>query len=230
MARLEGRFVRGDHRLASGELLLDPVEGGIRRPGVEPRDQPEGEEVLRPFRVAGFHVEVLAHLLGQFGHRCGDDGVAVEGAVLERVRLVARLGQIPLFERVGVDDHRAAGLELRQVALHRGRIHRHQHVGRVAVGGDVVIGDVDLERGHAGQRPGRGTDLGGELGQRREVVAEQGTCRGEAIPRQLHAVAGVAREPHDDAVDLAHFRRPVIDVGHVAPWVACRSGDHGGSP
>ena len=57
--------------------------------------------------------------------------------------------------------------------MQRGRVHGDEHVGRVARRGDVVVGDVDLEAGDAVHRAGWGADLGGELGQRRQVVAEQ---------------------------------------------------------
>ena len=40
-----------------GELLGDPVDGRLLGPGVHPRDQPEGEEVLRPVGVAGLDPE-----------------------------------------------------------------------------------------------------------------------------------------------------------------------------
>ena len=56
------------HRLA-GEALLDPVDDGIERAGVHPRDQPEGEEVLGALGVAGLGAGVLGCLLGQRGHR-----------------------------------------------------------------------------------------------------------------------------------------------------------------
>ena len=65
------------------------------------------------------------------------------------------------------------GSSLSQLGVQRGRVHGHQHVRRVARRGDVVVGDVDLEGRDAGERAGRGADLGRELGQRGEVVAEQ---------------------------------------------------------
>ena len=48
--------------------------------------------------------------------------------------------------------------------------------------------------------PAGGADLGGEVGERREVVAGRGGLGGEAVPHQLHAVAGVPGEADDDAV------------------------------
>src|SRR5690606_148674 len=69
-------------------------------------------------------------------------------------------------------------------------------------GENVVVGEMDLERRDTGDRALRRTDLGREVGQRRQVVAEGGGLRGEPITGQLHAVAGVAGEPDDDPVEL----------------------------
>ena len=53
----------------------------------------------------------------------------------------------------------------------------------------------------AGQRPGRSADLGREVRQRREVVPHQRRLAREPVTGELHAVAGVAREPDDHAVE-----------------------------
>ena len=132
-----------------------------------------------------------------------EDPVAVEAAVLERVGRVAGLLEVAVVELVGVDDDDAAGLEVAEVGLERRRVHRHQHVGRVAGGVDVVVGDADLEAGDAGQGAGGGADLGREVGERREVVADQRRGVGELGPGQLHAVAGVAGEADDDVGERA---------------------------
>ena len=66
---------------------------------------------------------------------------------------------------------------------------------------DLVVGDVDLERRHAGDRAGGRPDLGREVGQRGEVVAEGGAHVGEAVPGELHAVAGVAGEADHDLIE-----------------------------
>jgi hypothetical protein len=128
--------------------------------------------------------------------------VVVEGVVLERVRVVADLGEVPLGELVGVDDDGAAGLEVAQVRLERGRVHRDEHLGVVARGEDVAVGEVDLEARHARKRPGGGPDLGGVVREGRQVVAEFGGLRREAVTRELHAVAGVPCEADDDPVEL----------------------------
>jgi hypothetical protein len=96
----------------------------------------------------------------------------------------------------------APALELRKVGLQRGRVHRDQHVRRVARSQDVARSKVDLECRHAGERARGRADLGGEVGQRRQVVAEHRGCIGEAAPGQLHAVAGVSREADHNPLAL----------------------------
>ena len=203
VAGREGGLVGRDHGVAPCELAVDPVDGRLHRAGVQPRHQPEGEEVLGPLGVAGLDAQVGAGPLGEVGHGRGDDRVAVEAAVLERVGVVSGLAEVALVEGVGVDDDGAARRQQRQVGPEGGRVHGHQHGGGVAGGGDVVVGDVDLERRDAGQRAGRGPDLGGELRQGGQIVAEQGAGRGEPVAGELHAVAGVAREAQHDAVGSA---------------------------
>ena len=127
---------------------------------------------------------------------------ALQRAVLERVGRVADLRQVPRGELVGVDDQQAAAGQVGDVGLERGRVHHDQDVGGVARRHDVVVGEVQLEGADAGQGARRRADLGGEVGQRRQVVAEARRLAGEPVARQLHAVAGVAGEPDDDAVEL----------------------------
>ena len=132
--------------------------------------------------------------------------------------VVAGLGQVALVEGVDVDQQRAARLELVELGVQRGRVHGHQHVGGVARRGDVVVGDVDLEGRHPGQGACRGTDLGRELRQRGQVVAEQGAGTGESITRELHAVTRVAREADDDPIELS-WCDALGGIGHVDPLV-----------
>ena len=55
---------------------------------------------------------------------------------------------------------------------------------------------------HAGQRAGRRADLGREVGQRADVVAEDGGGPGELGAGELHAVAGIAGEADGDSLEL----------------------------
>ena len=65
-----------------------------------------------------------------------------------------------------------------------------------------MVGEVDLEARDAGQRACGRTDLRREVGQRREVVPEEGRLAREAIARELHPVAGVAGEPDHDPFEV----------------------------
>ena len=104
-----------------------------------------------------------------------------------------------------------------EVRFESRRVHGHQNVWGVAGGGDVVIGDVDLEGGYTGHGSGRGADLGRVLGEGGQVVAEHGTRRCEAIAGELHTVARVASKPDNDLIDGRRLGgRPRIHrVGHV---------------
>src|SRR5581483_7666265 len=116
---------------------------------------------------------------------------ALQRVVLQRVGLVAGLVQVVGGEGVGVDDQDAARFEVLDVSLQRGRVHGHEGVEAVAGRVDVLGAEVDLEAGDAGQGAGGGADLGGEVGEGGDVVAEDGRGVGKLGAGQLHAVAGV---------------------------------------
>ena len=60
---------------------------------------------------------------------------------------------------------------------------------------------MELEAADARERPGGGADLGGVVGEGREVVAVQRDGVGELAAGDLHAVAGIAAEPDDGLLD-----------------------------
>ena len=200
-AGLERRRVGVVHHLLLAEALVVPRDRGLDRPRVHPRDQAEGEEVLRALRVTRLHPELLARLERERGHRHLDHAVRVERAVVERVGDVADLVEVALVEGVLVDEDRRPDRHLGQVGLERRGVHRDEHVGRVARRDDVVGADVHLERRHAGDGARRGTDLRRVVRHRREVVAEQRAGVGEPIAGELHPVAGVAGEADDDTLE-----------------------------
>ena len=216
-AGLEGAEVGFQHQRLARVLLADPGEGRLDGAGVEPADQAEGEEVLGALGVPRLNPGLLGHLGGDRGHRDLVDGVGGQRAVGQRVGLVAGLGQVALLEGVDVDDDGGALGQRVDVGLEGSRVHGHQHVGRVARGRDVVVGDVDLKGRHPGQGAGRGPDLGRKVGKGGQVVPQQGRGGGEAVTGQLHAVAGVAGEPDDDAVEQVRGFRFGRGVGHRAP-------------
>ena len=67
----------------------------------------------------------------------------------------------------------------------------------------------------ARQRAGRGTDLGGEVRQGADVVAEDGGGPGELGPGELHPVAGIAGEADRDPLEF-------LASGARAPWWSSR--------
>ncbi len=189
MASLEGGQVGVPDLLLVGELGPDPPQRVVDRPGVHPRHEAEGEEVLGALSIARLHPEGLDGAKGEARHRHLEDGVALEASVLEGIGGVARLGEVAGLEGIDVDDDAAARLQARQLVAQRGRVHGHQDVGRIAGGGDVVVGDVDLEGGDAGQRARRRPDLGRKVRHGGQVVAEHGAGAREPIAGELHPVA-----------------------------------------
>ena len=185
-----------------GEALLQERDRRLGRPAVEPRQQAQGEHVLGAGGVLAREPELLDGLDGHPGQVDRVQGELVEAAVLERVGGVAGLRQVARGEVVGVDDDRGALGQVPEVGAQRRGVHRDQHVGGVAGREDVVVGEVHLERRDARQRALGRPDLGGEVRQRREVVAERRGLLREAVPGELHAVARVACEPNDHAVEL----------------------------
>ena len=107
---------------------------------------------------------------------------------------------------------RAALREVGDIDFERGRVHRDEHARLVSRREDVVVGEVDLEARDARQRAGRCADLGRKVGERRQVVPEDGSLAREPVAGELHAVARVAGEAnHDpfellDGLGLGHYR------------------------
>ena len=217
VARVERRAVGRRHQLPVGKLGVDPVQRGLDRSAVHPGQKAQGEEIFGAVSVARFDAQLLAGVLGEAGHRHLDDLVAGEVVTVDRIVVVAGLGQVPLFEGVAVEDDGAPGDQGVEVRFESRRVHGHKHVGGIAGGGDVVVGDVDLEGGHAGQGSGRGADLGRVFGEGGQVVAEHGAGCCEAVAGELHTVTRVARKPDDDLIDGRRLGgRPRIHrVGHV---------------
>ena len=219
-AGAEGREVGRARRRPRRELRLDPALGDVGGTAVEPRQQAEREEVLRSAGVARADAfEALGRARGERRHRHAVDAEVAERRVLQRVAVVAGLLEVASREGVLVGDDRRAALERREVRLQRRRVHRDEHVRRVAGREDVARGEVDLEGRDAGDRAGGGADLRREVGQRREVVAEQRRGVREAPADQLHAVPRVPREAHDHALALLDRLAHVLPFPLVVPAV-----------
>ena len=121
-----------------------------------------------------------------------------EAAVLERIGLIARLGEVARGELALVGDDQPAVAQVVDIGLQRRRVHRDQHVGLVAGGLDRGRAEIDLEGGDAEGRALRRADFGREIGEGGEVVAGERGRQGELPAGQLHAVAAVAGKADDD--------------------------------
>src|SRR3546814_7991751 len=71
-----------------------------------------------------------------------------EAVILERIGVITRLGEIAGAELALVGDDEAARLQRFDIGLERRRIHRDQHVGRVAGRLDRRGAEIDLESGN----------------------------------------------------------------------------------
>ena len=128
--------------------------------------------------------------------------VVRQRAVFQRAGLVPDPAEVALGELVGVGDDVRPARHIGQVRLECRRVHRHQYVGGIAGGQDVMIGEMQLEAGHPRQGACRGPDLRREVRQRRKVIAERGGLLGKPVTGQLHPIAGIASEPDYDAVEV----------------------------
>ena len=217
VAGLERALVRlGDDR-SRPELAVDPVDRRVHAPLVQPEHEAEREEVLGQVLLLAGHVEPVERALVERRDRHLEDRVRLERAVRQRVAGVGRLVQVLLGEGVLVDDERAARRQVADVRLERRRVHRDEDVGLVAGRVDVRRREADLEAGHAGQRAGRCADLGREVGQRADVVAEDRRGPGELRPRQLHPVARIAGEPDGDPLEFLDVRPELFRCDCHAP-------------
>ena len=142
---LEGCDVRlHDLRLA-GEFLLEEFDRSLGRPVVEPKKQSEGEHVLGPLRLLLCDVEFLERLHGH--RRQGDrvEPVRLQRIVVQRALVVTDLLHVPLGEFVGIHDEVGTARQVGDVGFERGGVHGHEHVRLITGGGDVVIGERELE-------------------------------------------------------------------------------------
>jgi hypothetical protein len=164
--------------------ILDQVERAVEHPGHET----ECKEVLGTQRGAALHAALGHRRLGQLAHRRRHQVVAVEGAVRDRIGVVAGLGEVALVEGIGVDEEETTGKQVFQVRSQGSRVHRDQDVGLVTRRQDVAVGDLYLERRDPGQRALGCANLRREIREGRQIVAEQCGRRREAGPGQLHSV------------------------------------------
>ncbi len=147
---LQGSEVRFEDVRAAGELLGRPLDGGVHRPAVEPEDEAEGVEVPAAELVLRVEREAFERQFVMASDLDGNDLVGRERPVVEGVYLVGSLLEVGGLELVLIDDEEAAGAQVPDIRLERGRVHRDEHVRAVAGGVDVAPGEGELESGDTG--------------------------------------------------------------------------------
>ena len=166
---------RGDIGLGElgrlGELGLEPVDDRLAVAVEHPQREAKRPHVLAAQRFLVAEAERLHGVERQLRDVEVDDLPFGEAAVLERVLLVAGLGEVARRELALVGDDQPALAQLHRRSLQRGGVHRDQHVGLVAGGFDRGRAEIDLEGGDAEGRALRRADFGREIGESREVVA-----------------------------------------------------------
>ena len=192
----------GGLRIAPAVVLLVELDRRFEGPAVHPEHEAEGEHVLGAVDFLGGEVHFAqgAGVEGTDGN--AEDAVSLKAAVFERVAGVASFLEVGIGVLVLVHDEDAAAGQVRQVDFEGGRVHDDEGVRRVARRVDVEAGEADLEGADAGQGPLRGTDLGWEIGDGADVVAEDSGGLRELAAGNLHAVAGVAGESDRYAVEV----------------------------
>ena len=174
-------------------------------------EHPQCEHVLAALSRFVVDPGVLQAFLGEGGDRCLDKVIPFKTVVGQRIDLVTGFLYGFFFERVGVDNDGGPFLGPLQVGPEGGGVHGDEHIHLVTDGVDLFTAQVDLEAGNTRDRVLRSTDLGGEIGEGRKVVACNGSAVGEYTPGQLHAVAGVAYELHHHAFP---FNNGSFFLGH----------------
>ena len=142
---------------------------------IQPVDQTQGEQVAGTVLFLHRQTQSRDGVPVQAGHRHLVHVVLLnQVSVIQRIGFVTRLLEIPLVEFVQVDNQRSAPLQIREVRLQRGGVHRHERVDLVTRGEDVLARTIQLKTADARQSPLRGANLSGKVGQGAHIVAEGG--------------------------------------------------------
>ena len=197
--RLQGVRVRLDVLGFLRKFLREPFQRRLHRPGVEPVQESQREEILAPLLFLVRELEAFERLQRQGRYPDLVGLVAGQRSVLQRVGVVSRLLQFALLERVGVDDDDAVLRHAGQIGPQRRRVEGDEHIRLISGRVDILRGELDLEPRHAGKRARRRADLGGKIRERRKVVADDGARVRELSSGDLHAIAGVPGESDRDS-------------------------------
>ena len=198
MAGVERRDIGFGELGILGEFGAQPLDDGLAVAIEHPQRQAQRPHVLAAQRLLVAEAEGLHRVERELRDVEPDDLPLAEASVVERIGLVAGLGEVACPEFPLIGDDQPAGLQVGDVHLEGRRVHRDQHVRRIARGLDRGGAEIDLEGGDSEGRALRRSDLGWEIGEGGEVVPGQSGRERELAAGELHAVAAVAGESDDD--------------------------------
>ena len=158
----------------------------------------------------GLTPAVLADLLGERGHGDLVDLVGAEAAVGQGVGGVAGLGQVALVEGVDVDDEGAALGRTPRLAFRAAGFMATSTLG-ASPGVRMSWSEMWTWKADTPARVPAGARISaGKSGKVDRSLPNRALEGGEAVPGQLHAVAGVTGEADDHPVELlwSHARSP----------------------
>ncbi|MCY1171163.1 hypothetical protein D9M73_112660 [compost metagenome] len=187
----------GQHR-GLGEFRLKPVDDRLPVAVEHPQRQTQRPHVLAAQRFLVAKAERLDRVERQLRDVEAQQLPFGEATIGERIGGVLCLGEVAFAKFAFVGDDQATGLQLANVHLQRRRVHRDQHVGRIASRVHSGRPEIDLEGGDAEQRALRRANFCGEIGEGREIVAGKRGGQRELPPGQLHPIARIARKPDDN--------------------------------
>ena len=168
---------RGDIRVRdirfAFELAFEPIFNRRALTVKHPQREAQRPHVLRAQRVFLAETEILDRLDSQLANVESQHIIFGEAIILERRHFIFRLVEIALGELACVDNDQSARLERVQIHLERSRVHRHQHIGRIASRIDRAATEIDLECRHAEQCALRCANLSRKIRESRQIIASK---------------------------------------------------------
>ena len=189
--------VRLGHFGLLGELLTQEAEGNVEVSVEQPAHQSERKHIATFAHALGVHPAVGEAILHHRREWAGDYSVRVDAHLAEIIGgLELCLLQVFRSEAVGIDDDSGIGLSVAILRLECCGIHCHEDIAEVARRIDLSGTDVDLETADTRERTLRSADVGRVVRERTDTVAHGGGHSRKNISGELHAVAGITREPY----------------------------------
>ena len=102
--------------------------GVLHRAVVEPIAHAQREEIFAAVHALGVEAEIFQRGAGELGQLDGEQAIAVERMIFERIAVICALRRSFSPKSVEVDDQDAVGLQVRDIHFQRGGIHGDQDV------------------------------------------------------------------------------------------------------